>query len=359
MTRLILMLCLQCLLLSPVYAETPPAPQPLFNAADADFYATEDRQPLRLLNIDGVKYYMTQEGDLYDDDVATLEQPMALGLRGNKYSFYRAKSQLAREVYTDYNTAFYSGCRFFAKEKRLEPDWQTCGYKPRKNANRAGRIEWEHVVPAWMFGHQLQCWQEGGRANCRSNSQPFRQMEADMHNLVPAIGEINGDRSNYQYGMIEGEPRVYGTRVNMEVDFPARTVEPPDNVYGDIARTYFYFRDRYDFRLSRQMTQLMTAWNNMDPVDAWEQRRNQRIKEIQGNDNPYVSQYQRLDADASEIPPTSSNFEGDWVDALYQQLANNRADLPVAIFPLITVLYIAYLLYRRFKKKAKAASRNR
>jgi len=47
---------------------------------------------------------------------------------------------------------------------------------------------------------------------------------------------------------------------------------------------------------------------------------------------------------------------GDWVDALYQQLANNRADLPVAIFPLITVLYIAYLLYRRFKKQAKNKS---
>jgi len=150
-----------------------------------------------------------------------------------------------------------------------------------------------------MFGHQLQCWQAGGRGHCRSNSEPLRQMEADMHNLVPAIGEINGDRSNYQYGMLEGEARLYGPQVNMEVDFPARTVEPPDNVHGDIARTYFYFRDRYNFRLSRQMMQLMTVWNNMDPVDTWEQRRNQRIKEIQGNDNPYVSQYQRLDADAS------------------------------------------------------------
>jgi len=60
----------------------------------------------------------------------------------------------------------------------------------------------------------------------------------------------------------------------------------------------------------------------------------------------------------AEIPHTSSNsnMEGDWVDALYQQLANNRADLPVAIFPLITVLYIAYLLYRRFKKQAKNKS---
>ena len=35
--------------------------------------------------------------------------------------------------------------------------------------------------------------------------------EADLHNLVPAIGEINGDRSNFIFSEIRGEERVYGT----------------------------------------------------------------------------------------------------------------------------------------------------
>jgi len=35
--------------------------------------------------------------------------------------------------------------------------------------------------------------------------QNLERSEADMHNLVPAIGEINGDRSNYPYGNIRGE----------------------------------------------------------------------------------------------------------------------------------------------------------
>ena len=35
-------------------------------------------------------------------------------------------------------------------------------------------------------------------------------MEADLHNLVPAIGEINGDRSNFTFEHIDGEERVYG-----------------------------------------------------------------------------------------------------------------------------------------------------
>ncbi len=36
-------------------------------------------------------------------------------------------------------------------------------------------------------------------------------MEADLHNLVPAVGEINGDRSNYRFGMISGERYRCGT----------------------------------------------------------------------------------------------------------------------------------------------------
>ncbi|WP_348703119.1 endonuclease [uncultured Neptuniibacter sp.] len=166
------------------------------------------------------------------------------------------------------------------------PDLKSCGYKPRKNANRASRIEWEHVMPAWAFGHQMQCWQQGGRKACGKIPQ-FKKMESDMHNLVPAIGEVNGDRSNYSFTQLAGEPRVYGA-CDMEVDFKARKVEPTDAVRGDIARTYFYMRDRYGLNLSKQQTQLLNAWNKLDPVDAWEIERNRSIKEIQGNGNPYV-----------------------------------------------------------------------
>jgi len=47
-----------------------------------------------------------------------------------------------------------------------------------------------HVVPAWEFGHQLQCWQDGGRKNCGKNNPQFKKMEADLHNLVPAVGAV-------------------------------------------------------------------------------------------------------------------------------------------------------------------------
>jgi deoxyribonuclease-1 len=107
-------------------------------------------------------------------------------------------------------TIFYCGCDIKWQGKKGLSDAQACGYVPRNkfikkgNVNQRGKcIEWEHVMPAYWFGSQLQCWQDGGRKACK-------QMEGDMHNLVPAIGELNADRSNYRFSMLEGEKRRYG-----------------------------------------------------------------------------------------------------------------------------------------------------
>ena len=41
-------------------------------------------------------------------------------------------------------------------------------------------------------------------------NREFKRMEADMFNLFPAIGEVNGLRSNYPMTIIEGEEREFG-----------------------------------------------------------------------------------------------------------------------------------------------------
>lgn len=113
-------------------------------------------------------------------------------------------------------------------------------------------------------------------------------MTSDLHNLVPAVGELNGDRSNYRFGMIEGEPRVYG-RCDFEVNFKLRRAEPSPERQGDVARIYFYMRDAYGLKISRQQTQLFEAWHRLDPVDQSELLRDQNIQSAQGNSNCYVS----------------------------------------------------------------------
>jgi deoxyribonuclease-1 len=190
-------------------------------------------------------------------------------------SFSQAK-KVTSQFYSDHQTTFYCGCDYHKVDGKLRTDLDSCGYTPRKNANRAGRVEWEHVVPAWWIGHQRQCWQDGGRKNCRKTDPFFRKAEADLYNLVPSIGEVNGDRSNYRFGMLEGEERRYGT-CDFEIDFKQRVAEPDPAIRGDIARIYFYMSDTYNIRLSKQQQRLLEIWGRQDPVDDWERERKRRI----------------------------------------------------------------------------------
>ncbi|WP_029841032.1 endonuclease, partial [Vibrio parahaemolyticus] len=57
-----------------------------------------------------------------------------------------------------------------------------------------------------------------------------------------------------------------------------------------IARTYLYMSKEYGFKLSKQQTQLMSAWNKTYPVDKWECERDKRIAKVQGNHNPFVQE---------------------------------------------------------------------
>ncbi|MEH6628758.1 MAG: endonuclease [Motiliproteus sp.] len=193
-------------------------------------------------------------------------------------NFSQAK-RLAVSIYADHQETFYCGCQYSNQGKKLVPKLESCGYSVRKEQNRAMRIEWEHVVPAEAFGHQLQCWQDGGRKNCRKQSEVFRRMEADLMNLVPAIGEINGNRSNYSFTELQGESDQYGA-CDFKVDFKERKARPTRHIKGDIARIYFYMRDTYRLNISKKQTQLFLAWDRMDPIGDWEVKRQRRIRNI-------------------------------------------------------------------------------
>lgn len=223
--------------------------------------------------------------------VALLLSPLAAqAIALNNYhqnNFQQAKT-FAAAINADAPGSFYCGCKISWQGKKGIPDLNSCGYQVRKNANRAGRIEWEHVMPAWEFGHQRQCWQNGGRKNC-SKDADYRRIESDLHNLQPAIGEVNGDRGNFAYSQWNGGEQQYG-QCAMKVDFKNKQAQPPARARGAIARTYFYMRDQYHLRLSRQQTQLFTVWNKLYPVSSWECERDQRIARAQGNHNPYVQQ---------------------------------------------------------------------
>jgi len=97
-----------------------------------------------------------------------------------------------------------------------------------------------------------------------------------MMNLVPAIGEVNGDRSNYRYGADKPVIGQYGN-CEFQVDFKAKCAYVRDDIKGDIARIYFYMSEAYNIKLSKQEYQMMEAWDKMDPISEWELEKIKRI----------------------------------------------------------------------------------
>lgn len=223
--------------------------------------------------------------------------PSAHGQNVRIESFKRAKKEL-RKIYSGKHPALYCGCIFSGRSV----DRSACGYKPQRNDAKARRIHWEHVVPASFFGRNFAEWKNGhkvctrrggksrfkGRKCARRASAEFRRMEADMHNLYPAEGELETARKNLQMGIISGEKRRFG---KCDVEYTIHTIEPRPEVRGDIARAYLYMADTYPkyMKLSAKQRKMFTSWSNADPVDDWERTRNERISRVQGNSNSYIS----------------------------------------------------------------------
>lgn len=199
-------------------------------------------------------------------------------------TFSKAKKLLAG-VYSNGGSTFYCGCSFKGKTV----DWKACGYKAKSKTEygikRAKRIEWEHIVPASTFGQKFPEWTKKCKRDCvaRKNKR-FAKMYSDLYNLVPAIGEINGRRSNYPMAIIEGELREFG-KCNAEVK--AKQFEPRPEVRGDIARVYLYMDGAYSGLgiVNEKNRELMLKWNQEDPPSKQECVRAKAIEKIQGNSN--------------------------------------------------------------------------
>ncbi len=219
-------------------------------------------------------------------------------------TFAKAKKLLYDRVYFDHRQTLYCGCQY-DPDRNVALD--TCGLQDLAGNKRAARIEAEHVFPAAQFGNFRLCWREpksfpecnkangksmSGRECCQRVDPVFVAAHNDLQNLFPEDGYMNGQRSDYNWGMTTGGT-TYGS-CDMRFDGSIRRVQPPAAIRGEIARTMFYMSDTYGFRLSRQDRQLYGAWNNQDPPDDWEIERNRRIKAIQGVGNGYVEEYRKF-----------------------------------------------------------------
>ncbi|WP_052245808.1 endonuclease [Sporosarcina sp. ZBG7A] len=121
----------------------------------------------------------------------------------------------------------------------------------------------------------------------------------DIHHLRPTDVQVNSSRGSLDFD--NGGTAVKGCNGCLKT---TNSWEPPDRVKGDVARMIFYMATRYekgdkvDLELNEKLNNgknpyhgklsVLLQWHEQDPIDEFEQNRNNMIFEIQGNRNPFI-----------------------------------------------------------------------
>ena len=179
---------------------------------------------------------------------------------------------------------------------------EDCQLEVRQNDKRSDRVEWEHVVPASWFGQTRACWKlkeqaypekcegKSGRQCCEAVNDWFHQAHNDPNNLFPSSGEVNGDRSNYSYGEVVGEKRLYG-QCDFEIGVKTngtRIAEPGDGPQrGVLARAMLYMSQVYGADVKMPLTTAW-EWHKQYPPQPWEIKRAKLIVERTGLRNEWI-----------------------------------------------------------------------
>ena len=232
----------------------------------------------------------------------------ALAYEGNQTTkkFNKTAKKKAAKAHENLDKrTFYCHCKYTKSGRNGIPkdSFQECGYKRKEFILRDYQLEWEHVVPAQALGGHTKEWRAKdqnrpkiciekeitGRDCARESNEKFRLMEADLYNLVPAIGVVNNARLHFDIAMIKGEKRDFG-RCDIEIDKINKLVEPPPYVRGDIARIYMYMQasDPEAKIITNKNKEFIHIWNKKDPISKEECERYLAIREIQKNINKYL-----------------------------------------------------------------------
>jgi endonuclease I len=177
------------------------------------------------------------------------------------------------------------------------------GTSQSKNSFGGGANDWnrEHV---WAKSH-------GGFGNSAPEG-------TDLHHLRPTDASVNSSRGNKEFddgGVAHSEAT--------QCFYDGDSWEPRDEVKGDVARMLFYMAVRYegesgelDLELNESVSNgsapfhgkfsTLLQWHQDDPVDAFEQNRNNEIYGYQNNRNPFIDHPNF--AQLIWAPTTSVNF---------------------------------------------------
>ncbi len=213
------------------------------------------------------------------------------------------KEDARDRIFFDDRVTLYCGCSYTHRSNRSggDIDLASCDYDATGMTHRAraGRLEWEHVVPvSLMPARDFACWNEElwaeehgcdepGRKCCETTDPSAQKMIFDLHNLAPSVGQVNAQRSNDRYGLIAGE----NLPLTCDVEFAPGMTEPAPSVRGDVARAWLYMYSQHDLDLQPGELGMFLRWSQQDPPEQDELNRNDRVESLQGTRNPYTDAF--------------------------------------------------------------------
>ncbi|WP_420315846.1 endonuclease [Ekhidna sp.] len=154
----------------------------------------------------------------------------------------------------------------------------------------------------------------------------------DVHHLRAEDASTNSARSNRNFDeatdqYIDASGQYSGPTPSFTGGSTSFTWEPRDAVKGDVARMLFYMATRYegeagepDLELTETLLtssdksplhaklSVLLTWHEQDPVDAYEQTRNDIIYGYQGNRNPFIDHPEYVTSIWGSGTPTTPGF---------------------------------------------------
>ena len=152
---------------------------------------------------------------------------------------------------------------------------------------KTATLDADHIYSLDQIADHLKC--PSVRA-CEKQTE-FQRIAADLHNLFPAKKKIIRDRRKTLFGTVPGNQYKF-EECQYKTTF--QEVEPRNTAKGEIARAILYMHVEYGLPIPGRQD-LMRQWNEIDPVDAAERTRNDRIEKIQGNRNPFVDHPEKVE----------------------------------------------------------------
>ncbi|MEY3900991.1 MAG: hypothetical protein RL189_297 [Pseudomonadota bacterium] len=112
----------------------------------------------------------------------------------------------------------------------------------------------------------------------------FEEARTDIYHLFPSEIQINGIRGSLPFKECGHESNVDGA----VCENSARGFEPPEDHKGVVARAMFYISVLYGLSIDESQEKTLRSWAETHPVANSEAERAVKVREVQGNRNPFI-----------------------------------------------------------------------